>query len=173
MLLRAMEDEPMSSEDLQETNIEFMAFHYQMMLSEIWVGSVYEITRLRKERGLVLEDGPEHAVARQLHVLRMPIDKHEIANGPGLKQPLQMQRNPPNGDASDLYTYDRKDPQRGHIMPTGLSSRGSIMWHAIDGATLAAVWLERRAISDALLDVWAPALVGSEAAAPSPSEERA
>lgn len=40
-------------------------------------------------------------------------------------------------------------------MPMGMSERGSIMWHALDGATLQGNRFERRTISDALLDAWA------------------
>jgi hypothetical protein len=169
LLLRAMEDEPSPIENIQESDVEFSAFNYQLMISEDWIGNVYEITRLRRERQLVPEDSSECAIARVLHILRMPLDKHEIANGPGLKQPLHMQRNPPNGDASDLYVYDRNDPKRAHIMPRGLSERGSMMWHAIDGATLQGAWFERRAISDALLDVWAPLTVSTDEAPTSPA----
>jgi hypothetical protein len=43
---------------------------------------------------------------------------------------------------------------RAHIMPTGLSERGSMMWQALDGATLEATWFERRNLSDRFLNLW-------------------
>jgi hypothetical protein len=170
MLLRAMEDELDGSQPPKPDDIEFMALDYQSSLSEDWIGSIYEITRLRKERNLVLPDSPEVEIARILRLLRMPLDKHEIANGPGLKVPLAMERSPPSGEARDRYVYDRNDPTRGHIMPTGVSARGSLMWHAIDGATLEATWFERRTIADALLDAWAPVAPSAEMTAPALGE---
>lgn len=166
MLLRAMEDEFQGDEAINQDHIEFMSSDYQGILSEDWIGSVYEVTRLRKERKLIIPDSPEIDLAHVLHVLRMPLDKHEIANGPGLKEPLEMHRNPPSGEARDVYVYDRNDPKRSHIMPRGVSERGSLMWHAIDGKTLQSAWYERRAIADALLDVWAPAASNAQGATP-------
>ncbi|WP_291547745.1 hypothetical protein [Bosea sp. (in: a-proteobacteria)] len=136
-------------------NVEFFAFHYKALLSDIWIGSVYEIARLQIERGFVPNNGPLASIAHTLHLLRIPIEKHEIALDRKLKKPLLMQRMPENGDAGDLYIYDKTDPKRGHIMPMGMSERGSIMWHALDGATIQGNWVERRTISDPLLDAWA------------------
>ena len=160
MVLRAMEEELPIPEPTQD-NVEFFAFHYKALLSDIWIGSVYEIARLQLERSFSPENGPLASIAHTLRLLRIPIEKHEIALDRKLKEPLSMQKSPENGDASDLYIYDKTDPKRGHIMPMGMSERGSIMWHTLDGATVQSAWVERRAFSDALLDAWAGPIADS------------
>jgi hypothetical protein len=52
VLLRCMEDELGADTSSQEGDF---SFHYQAVLSESWVGQVYEIVRLLKARKLILE----------------------------------------------------------------------------------------------------------------------
>jgi hypothetical protein len=98
-------------------------------------------------------------LAEDFRLLRVSIEKHEIAKDRNLTAPLQMQKIPVQGNASDLYEYSKKDPRRGHIMPRGISSRGSLMWQVIDVQKKAVDerWIERRALSDRLINLWGAA----------------
>ncbi len=131
-----------------------MAFHYQNMLSELWIGGVYETTRLLIDRKLAPDTDEFRSLAHDLRLLRIPLDKHEIASQGQLKQPLQMRRHPPNNDSADTYVYDKADPRRAHIMRTGISPRGSAMWRVIDLKVKEEQWVERRALSDRFLSLW-------------------
>jgi hypothetical protein len=67
-----------------------------------------------------------------------------------------MVRQPPNNDDSDSYRYSPDDPQKAHIMPTGLSARGSLMWRVIDLRSKRSYWLERRPLSERIVELWQP-----------------
>src|ERR1700687_4729505 len=71
------------------------------------------------------------SIFADLELLRMPMTKFEIAKDDKIKEPLPLQRKPANNDASDQTIYDSKDPARYHLMPTGMSPRGSIRWVAL------------------------------------------
>jgi hypothetical protein len=86
-----------------------------------------------------------------LELLRMPIAKYEISKDQALKQPVVMRATPPNNNATDERVYDKNDPTRAHIMPTGLSNRGSAVWMAFDHKNSKSFWIERRDLSDRLL----------------------
>ena len=91
---------------------------------------MYETVRLLREiDGKQQEHDP---LAHDLKLLRVALEKHQIADDRKLKAPLKMGRHPPNNDATDHYVYSPDDPRRSHIMPTGFSARGSIMWQVID-----------------------------------------
>lgn len=155
MLLRCIED------DVRPTSPEadpasVMSFSNQVMLSELWVGGVYEIIRLLVERKLAPDTPLFRQLAHELRLLRIPLEKHEIAADKKLTGPLQMTKSPPNGDASDTYTYSKDDYLRSHIMRTGVSERGSQMWEVTDVVQNASYWLERRALSDRMMSIWKP-----------------
>jgi hypothetical protein len=57
-------------------------------------------------------------------------------------------------DRTDLYEYSKDDPQRAHIMPTGISSRGSVRWQVIDLKNGEERLLERRSLSDRIIALW-------------------
>lgn len=150
VLLRSMEDE-FSIKD--ESKPDF-SFQYQMLFSELWIGQVYEICRLLKDRKCEPSDPDFNDLSHGLRLLRVTMDKHEIANERKLSAPLMMQKQPPNNDASDFYEYSKDDPTRGHIMPTGVSERGSSMWQVIDVVSNQSYWLERRNISERFLKLF-------------------
>ena len=77
--------------------------------------------------------------------------KFEIAKDRKLREPLKLQKVPPNNDATDQAAYDGKDPARYHIMPSGMSSRGSVCWLALDHLTKSEHWVERRDLAERLL----------------------
>jgi hypothetical protein len=143
-----MEDEAPTRPELS------MALTCQGMLSELWIGSVYETVRLLKVRKLVPDGSEFLALAHDLKLLRIPMEKHELPSDWDLEEPLQMRRQPPNNDATDIYEYDKGDPKRAHIMPWGLSPRGSLRWHVLDIKTGEERWIERRELSDRLLSLW-------------------
>jgi hypothetical protein len=146
LVLRCMEDE-------QEVASPFCA-HYKKMLSEYWIGGLYESLRLLRERKL-LETAQSHSLLfADVELVRMVIDKHEIAKDKSfLDAPIELVRRPPNNDSSDVYVYDPKDPKRGHIPPVGLSQNGSIAWHVIDLRMNSSRWIARRAVSDLVLSL--------------------
>jgi hypothetical protein len=142
-----------------------LALDIQSMLSELWIGSAYEVFRMlgAPNRKLARRDDPAFAgLARDLKLVRITVEKYEIANDGRLREPLVMQRRlSPNESGGpdrpfDTYTYDKKDPQKAHIMPMQLSRRGSISWYVTDGASLEAHWVERRDLSERMSSLWAP-----------------
>jgi hypothetical protein len=164
LLLRSMEDEFEANKaaEIADTTGSNMTFHYQMTLSEIWVVGCYEVLRAFRQRDRdaqkvgartsgVSEMEEFISIFSDLALLRMPMTKFEIAKDDKLKEPLTMQKLPPNNDATDQTTYDSKDPARYHIMPRGMSSRGSVCWGALDHLTKREYWVERRDLAERLL----------------------
>jgi hypothetical protein len=155
MVLRCMEDDYSPPQE-GAGEADLFSCHYQKTLSELWVGDAYEIFRLlTTERKLAL-DSDVLALARDLKLLRIPLEKHEIADDKKLPGPLLMQRHPPNDDETDSYHYSHSDAQKAHIMPSGISSRGSVMWNVIDVKSKSSYWLERRALSERIVALWGP-----------------
>jgi hypothetical protein len=115
--------------------------------------------RLLKQRKLMPADKAATALMAGLEAVRVPLMKHEIQRDKGLKEPLQMARVGVGGVVtSDHYTYDPQDERRAHIMPGGVTPRGSLSWLTFDHRTGAQEWMERRYLSDLMLSVaWRPA----------------
>lgn len=157
MILRAMEDDysPLT-EGTGEAGrpADLFSDHYHLMLSELWVGAVYEVFRLLIERKLTPDSDAIRALAHDLRLLRIPLEKHEIAADRKLSETLRMQRYPPNNNETDSYHYSKNDARRAHIMPSGISSRGSVMWYVIDVKSQKSFWLERRALSERIVAIW-------------------
>ena len=148
-VLRCMEDEYTSvalREEIRPWVAEPLA-----SLSEMWIGQVYEIVRLARERKLIADSDFFEALAHDFRLLRVPMEKHEIAQDRSLMASVPMSRTPAREGDVD-YRYDKKDPLRAHVMPTGISQRGSMQWLAIDiSAALSQRWIERRDLSDRVL----------------------
>lgn len=158
VLLRSMETE--TSQKLGEG--QFVT--YQSMFSSEWIGGCYEVLRAVRQRntqraesgqdGHAAISSPEFAeLFRDLEVLRVGFEKHELPVDHKIKVPVTMTRTPPIDPKRDHYTYDPKDPNRAHIMPNGLSSRGSMMWLAADPVRGTTKWLERKELSDRILNL--------------------
>ena len=155
MVLRCMEDDfTPPQEGAGEADL--LSGHYQMMLSQVWVGDVYEIFRLLIERKLAPESDAFTTLAHHLRLLRIPLEKHEIAAENKLSEPLAMQRYPPNNNETDIYHYSKNDERRAYIMPSGVSNRGSVMWKVIDVKSQKSFWLERRTLSERFVALWGP-----------------
>ncbi len=151
VVLRCMEDE-FRSGTLQEATSLFITDHLASF-SELWIGHVYEIVRLTRNKNLIADSDFLKALAHDFKLLRIPMEKYEIAQDQSLKSPLLMSSFPAkNGDIH--YSYDKNDLQRAHSMPTGISHRGSMQWLAIDiSSGLTERWIERRDLSDRLLQL--------------------
>ena len=125
--------------------------------SKVWMCDAYEIFRLLKERKL--ESGESFdSLCDHLRLVRIPLDKHEIAGMP--KDELRFQAHPPKPEDKP-YVYLPKDPSRSHIMPVGHNrNHGSVAWHVTDVITdrenPSSYWIDRREISDRILSLWAP-----------------
>ncbi|AOL03568.1 hypothetical protein WI95_06300 [Burkholderia contaminans] len=65
------------------------------MLSELWVGSAYEIVRLLDERKLAPASMDFTELHDELRTIRVPVEKHEIARDRKLQAPLEFMRVPP------------------------------------------------------------------------------
>src|SRR5258705_2721036 len=147
LVLRCMEDELVP----KLGNTPGLDFHYpyQRLLSEMWVGGVYETLRLLNERKLAPNSDEYRALFHDFELLRIALDKHDIARL--LKAPLQMIR---NNDQTNVYVFTKDDSQRPHIMAVGLAEHGSMVWQAIDLKSDAARWIERRSLSDRMIALW-------------------
>jgi hypothetical protein len=164
LLLRCIEDEFEANKtaEIADTTGLDMTFHYQLALSETWVVGCYEILRAFRQRdrdalkACVRPSGVSgmesfKSIFADLELLRMPMTKFEIAKDDKLKEPLPLQKSPSNDDATDQTFYDSKDPARYHVMPRGMSPRGSAAWLALDHLTRREHWVERRDLADRLL----------------------
>jgi hypothetical protein len=155
LVLRCMEDE--AAARMQSGKDHGFHLHNQKMLSEFWVGSVYEWVRLLydNKRKIGPDNDEVRALKHNLTLLRIPLEKHEIANDRDLNEPIEFQRHPPTGVDTDIYQYAKKDPQRAHIMPSGVSPRGSMMWQVIDvRKNNEECWIERRSLSERIIALW-------------------
>ena len=76
ILLRCMEDEAAQDDP---TGFDGGVFGYQKMLSEYWVGGMYETLRLLRQRGLADTSSSFAEILGDLELLRIPLEKHEIA----------------------------------------------------------------------------------------------
>jgi hypothetical protein len=155
MLLRCMEDDFQADNSAPDPALQPMT--YQLMLSEWWIGGLYEVVRLLKDRSIGPSGEDLLKLENDLRLLRVPMEKHEIAKDRLLKgKVLPMISVPPASTERDRYDYDPNHPARSHIMPRGLSARGSAMWQVIDLAPpMTEHWLERRTLSDQFIALWA------------------
>ncbi len=169
LLIRKMEDEYISttsSENLNPTNaaatlIENEKLTIQFMMSELWIGTVYEFMRLLADRSRKLApDGEEFAaIKRDLSLLRIPIEKHEVASDQKLKTSLKLVRNPFHNDENDndlkYLEYSKDDPKRSISLLRRINlETGSIEWNVYEVESQTARWLSRREISDRILAFW-------------------
>lgn len=154
LVCRALEDEltkspPTEGEmDLRD--------NYLMMLSELWIGAAYAICFALKDRKLRLDEPDFVGLAEDLRLIRVQIEKHQIASDRRLEGPLPLStRSTKSEDApARVIIYDKADPLRAHIGRTGVSERRSIMWEVIEVRTKGMRWIERRAIADKMLNIF-------------------
>jgi hypothetical protein len=146
----------------QETPRNILIFDHLRMFSDYWLSAMYETFRLLRSRGLADEGEAFASIFHELELVRMGIDKHEIPKDQKLAEPLGLVRMPTLPHDKEPYIYDKNDPKRAHIMPMGASARGSPMWQVIDHLKDRSFWIERRDLSDRILDLWKDAKPGGE-----------
>src|SRR4029078_79485 len=121
------------------------------MLSGYWIGGMHAVFWLLQKRGLGDDNDKFKNIQADLELVRVGLEKHEIPKDRNLT--LHMVAQPRNHADTDFYTYDFNDQTRAHRMPMGLSERGSMLWQVIDGGGQSSRWIERRALSDQILEL--------------------
>ena len=150
VLCRALEDEFVAIPSA-EGQVDFR-LNYLMFMSELWVGAAYAISYALSARGAYKDDPTFEKLAEDLRVVRIQIEKHEIASDRKLDTPLKLRTAPAQSGPVRTFNYDEKDSLKSHIGRTGLSERCSTMWEVIDvknGSTMR--WIERRSLADRTL----------------------
>lgn len=158
-LLRSIEAEVASALPDSEEDMDFVDL--QQNLSELWVGSVYEILRVLNERDLASPLNGFSGIFREFTLLRIAIEKYELKNDTKIKTPVRLDR-ASSSEESVFVEYLSGDPMRAIIMSGGISARGSVMWQAVDWQNASNVWIERQALSDRLIKMLAAPTVKFE-----------
>ncbi|MDT2022372.1 hypothetical protein [Methylocella sp. CPCC 101449] len=143
-LIRAIEDERYEDPWMAEPHTS---------LAEQWIGDAYAVTHTIKSKKLNLQPEGFSELAHDLRILRVQLEKHEIATGAATKQPIELEIIGSN----EQEIYDASDPDRKHAIITahGLTKRHSICWLVIDAAsTESSRWIERRELSERFLRLW-------------------
>ena len=153
LVIRCIEDETMERRKAAQEDAFFIG-NYLHVLSSNWIGGIYAAFFALKSRGFTHGGGVFLEIFNDLELLRIPLEKHELAKDRELKEPLLLQKTPSRGDSNDIYVYSKDDPARAHIMPSGITERGSITWLVTDHRTSSSRWIERRWLSDRILDLW-------------------
>ncbi|MEM6615774.1 MAG: hypothetical protein AAF619_04535 [Pseudomonadota bacterium] len=121
-------------------------------LSRVWVSTAYEI--FRRLKGIV--DGQIRQevfeIERELKLVRVPLEKHEIAEDRKFGRTLILSPQLRHEDGNDKdMTYDPSDVKKSFIPPTTLSNRGSEIWIVPDARTGGNRMVERQGLSDRIL----------------------
>jgi len=113
MVLRSMENDASPSPDSALSDP--YAMTHLAMFSEFWIGGVYEVLRLLEERKLAPKTDAFRQLADDFRLLRIPLEKHEIASQGQLSAPLEMQRGLGPNSIGEPYFYSKQDSKRAHI----------------------------------------------------------
>jgi hypothetical protein len=155
LILRCLEDDMAALIQKSQGSPPATDIGFYRTLIRYWIGSMYETFRILKNARPA--DQRIKRIHDELALIRMPLEKLEIASDHKLSAPLKLKRFPPNGDASDEVVYDKSNKYKSHIMPEEYCSYcGSVIWTAIDGKTSRERQITRRAISDQILALGAP-----------------
>jgi hypothetical protein len=161
LLLRAHEDEVLQILNSKGSD-DYMAAHYLALFSSYWVGGMYEIFRLLNERKMADDSPLFEEIFRPLEKVRIALEKHEIAKDKSFKAPVQLHAHPPRQGRAATHQYDPKDREKAHAMPTAVSDiNGSLMWLVTDAKMMSSNWVERRWLSDKMLELWGETPSGS------------
>jgi hypothetical protein len=133
--------------------------NYLAVLSEWWIGSAYAICYTLKDRK-ILSDAEFLALADDLRMIRVQIEKYEVPSDRHLTEPLQFSPTQlrPDEKEAPIYVYDKTDRLKAHIPRTGLSERRSFMWKVFDVKAEATRWYERLELSDRMLAFLSPTI---------------
>lgn len=152
LLCRALEDEllrvssPEGAIDLR--------LNYLMLISDLWIGAAYAITYALTDRGLYKDHAAFQDLAEDLRVVRVQLEKHQIASDRRLDQPLDPVTAPGQPGEVRSFQYDKNNRLRAHIGRTGLSARRSAMWELVDVKANTMRWVERRDLADRMLQIF-------------------
>lgn len=154
IIIRTLESEfrlPTNQQSCSDTLL--LAHSFLVQFSEVWISDAYEIIRLLRHRKLEKGEAFEE-LHLHLRLIRIPLNKHEIAGPPKSELSMQVMHPRPHEKPS---VYDPKDPLRSIIVPRGWSGR-SMGWCVTDVTTdkehWTSYWLERQEISDRMLALW-------------------
>lgn len=152
LICRALEDE-LTAQPGAPGAMDFR-FHYLVMMSEIWISMAYAICFALKERDQLVDDTQFLQLAEDLRLVRVQLEKHQIASDKKLTDPLTMTTGSSGPGAERLSQYDKGDRMRAHIPRTGTSDRKSLMWEVIEVKANGMRWIERRSLSDTMIDAF-------------------
>jgi hypothetical protein len=130
------------------------AISLHLLLAEQWVSIANSITFLIKYKELPSDYVGLPELSHDLRILRVQIEKHEIAKG-ALTKAGPIELGIQGSEEVELYDASSKDRKHAFIGQSGVSGRHSLMWYVIDADAKAGRWLERRDLSDRFLNVWA------------------
>jgi len=118
------------------------------MLSSYWIVGMYTAFWILGKRGLGDDTANFKSVVDDLALVRVGLEEQEIPKDWDL-EPVQVIARLPHHDENDFYTNDPDGPKRAHIVPAGLSARGSMVWRVVEGDQARSI--ERRELSDRIL----------------------
>ena len=132
--------------------------HLLFLFSDLWVCNAYEFFRLLKERRLTSGNSFKK-IEQQLRLVRITLDKHEIAKNRGGNVDLKFMYHPPLTDEKTLYHYSSDDPHRSIIPEVKVNlETGAVQWRVVDVLSHKdetwVGWLDRQVISDEILKLW-------------------
>lgn len=132
ILLRSIEKEQLYRDPAAHAVVSGLITSMQSLLSEAWVSAAYEIIRLLKSRNIWKNDPEFHRLVHDLSLVRITIDKHEIARDNKLQAPIQFTGSSDDPTAT-VTPYDKDDPLRSHMLPRCISTKtGSFAWKPIE-----------------------------------------
>jgi hypothetical protein len=122
---------------------------YQLLLSELWVMPIYEITR--RIKNILKEEISEEMknLHRDLALVRMPIAKHEIA-GDRWKEPITLRK----VGTEETIEYDPKKRDKTYIMSRGMVNESIVGWRPIDLQGESMPIIHRQNLSDRFLNIY-------------------
>jgi len=138
-----------------------LQINYLELLSSQWVSVTYAAHFALHSRKLLPTVADNFF--DQIRILRVQLEKHEIADPKDRKQrrqvPIEMTRMPEK-DGDRPFLYDPRSATRSHITPRGLSQRGSYAWLLIkiDKNKQENIWVERQDLANQMLSIWSPPL---------------
>jgi hypothetical protein len=91
-------------------------------------------------------------------MIRVQSEKYELPSDQRLDETVQFVPAFLRDDETEppIYTYDKNDRLRAHIARKGMSALGSPMWEVFDHTSKSSHWLERRELSNRMLDLLSP-----------------
>ena len=156
LLCRALEQELLERPG-REGELDFR-YNYLWILSEWWIGCAYAVCFTLKDRK-ILTDPDFLKLADDLRMIRVQIEKHEVASDKKLTEPLQFSPTQlrPDEKTPPIFQYDKNDRLRAHIPRRGSSStKRSAMWEVFDVKADESRWYERLDLSDRMLNLFDP-----------------